>query len=46
MRRVKNFVNIFFFILSIFFINGCGQTGDLYLPEEAKNTFKINEYET
>ena len=28
----------------LIFINGCGQTGDLYLPEEAKTI--SNQYES
>ena len=44
MKKIKKFLYSLFFTICLILINGCGQTGDLYLPEEAHITFKKNEY--
>ena len=44
MKKFKNFLFLFFYIFCFTIVNGCGQTGDLYLPEEAKTI--SNQYES
>jgi len=44
MKKFKNFLFLFFYIFCFTIVNGCGQTGDLYLPEEANNAIEYNEY--
>ena len=43
MKNHKIFIHIFFCVFCLVIFKGCGQTGDLYLPEEANNLIKYNE---
>jgi len=43
MKKFNNILYVFFCLL-IIAVQGCGQTGELYLPEEAKNLVFKNEY--
>ena len=44
MKKIKKFLYSLFFTICLILINGCGQNGDLNLPEKAHITFKKNEY--
>ena len=46
MKRINKFLYIIFFTMFLILTKGCGQTGDLYLPEEANNSIKYNEYQS
>ena len=44
---MKNFINVsgaFLILLCLIVIKGCGQTGDLYLPEDEYSSKTKNEY--
>lgn len=43
MKKFNNILYVFFCLLVIA-VQGCGQTGELYLPKEAKNLVFKNEY--
>ena len=44
MKRINKFLYIIFFTMFLISTKGCGQTGDLYLPEEANSLFQKYEY--
>jgi len=44
MRKNKNFFYVLFYLLCFIIIQGCGQTGDLYLPEETSIQKEKDEY--
>tara|TARA_B110001450_G_C17559631_1_gene456179 strand:- start:476 stop:616 length:141 start_codon:yes stop_codon:yes gene_type:complete len=46
MKKTNNFLRTFYCFLFLIIIQGCGQTGDLYLPEEANYINKKNEFRT
>ena len=44
MKKTNIFLRAFYCFLFLIIIQGCGQTGDLYLPEEANYIIKKNEF--
>ena len=46
MKKFKIFIHTFLCVFCLVVFKGCGQTGDLYLPEEANNSIKYNEYQS
>lgn len=45
MKKFNNILYLFFCLL-LLAVQGCGQTGDLYLPEESKNFVFEDEYKS
>jgi len=44
MKKIKYFFYILSCLVCLIIIQGCGQTGDLYLPEETSSQKEKNEY--
>jgi len=44
MKIINHFMRLAVCIVSLVIISGCGQTGDLYIPEDANNLIEKYEY--
>ena len=44
MNKFINILGAFFILLCLLTIKGCGQTGDLYIPEDKYSSKTKNEY--
>jgi len=44
MNKFINILGAFFILLCLLIIKGCGQTGDLYIPEDKYSSKTKNEY--
>ena len=43
MKKIKYFFYMLPYLVCLIIIQGCGQTGDLYLPEESSGQNENNE---
>ncbi|MBT7543218.1 MAG: lipoprotein [Gammaproteobacteria bacterium] len=44
MKKINLLIYIMCFFVSLLVLKGCGQTGDLYLPDDANYENKQNEF--
>ena len=44
MKKINQSLRTLLYTVFLILIQGCGQTGDLYLPEETNNIVEVNEY--
>jgi len=44
MKKINHFTRLAVCFVSLVIFAGCGQTGDLYMPEDANNLIEKYEY--
>jgi len=44
MKKTNHFIRLALYLVSLVIVAGCGQTGDLYIPEDANNLIEKYEY--
>ena len=44
MKKINHFIRLALCLASLVIVAGCGQTGDLYMPEDANNLIEKYEY--
>jgi len=44
MKKINHFTRLAVCFVSLIIFAGCGQTGDLYMPEDANNLIEKYEY--
>jgi len=44
MKKINHFIRLISCLVSLLIFSGCGQKGDLYMPEVANNLIEKYEY--